>query len=98
MRELTDEQVIEHFPVKGWTTKCGLRTWLPKKERIHDYVSLGTEQRNSGTARGYIYGQLYACYLCGWDRFRAWKGPKMVTVMQRAGGVIEVKDRKGNLL
>lgn len=69
MRELTDEQVIAHFPVQGWRLKCGLRTDLPKKERVHDYVELGPEMRN-GADRGFINGTVYACYRCGMDKFK----------------------------
>lgn len=98
MREMTDAEVEKHFPVQGWRLKCGLRTDLPKKERVHDYASLGPEQRNSGTARGYIHGTVYACARCGMDRFRAWKGPKTATVYFRAGGVIEVRDREGRII
>jgi hypothetical protein len=77
VRTMTDDEVAAHFPVQGWRMKCGLRTDLPKKERLHDYVKLGTEQRNTGTSHGYMHGELYACYRCGMDRFRAWKGPKL---------------------
>ena len=77
MREMTDEQVAAHFPVFGWTLKCGNRLDLPKKDRVHDYVKLGAEQRNTGTSHGYMHGTLYACYRCGMDRFRSWKGPKL---------------------
>jgi len=98
VREMTDAEVEKHFPVQGWRMKCGLRTDLPKKERVHDYVTLGPEQRNSGTARGYIHGTAYACARCGADRFRAWKGPKTVTVVKRAGSKIEVRDSKGKEL
>lgn len=98
MREMTDDEIAAYFPVQGWRLKCGLRTYLPKKERVHDPVRLGTEQRNSGTSRGYIHGTVYACYNCGFDRFRAWKGPKMVTVYHRADDKIEVRDREGREL
>jgi hypothetical protein len=50
--------------------KCGLQKDLPKKQRGHDYVELGLDQRNSGTASGYITGTVYACYRCGTDKFK----------------------------
>jgi hypothetical protein len=96
VKEMTDSEIASHFPVQGWRMKCGLRTDLPKKERVHEYVKLGTEQRNSGTASGYIHGTVYACYRCGADRFRAWKGPKTCTVEKHAAGIIVVRDRAGN--
>lgn len=98
MREMTDEELIAHFPVQGWRMKCGLRTDLPKKDRIHDYVRFGSEQQNSGTAAGYIHGTVYACYKCGMHRFRAWKGPKVPTVEKREGGVIIVRNREGKVI
>lgn len=70
IREMTDAEVAGHFPVRGWRMKCGNRTDLPKKQRVHEYVELGADQRNSGTAEGYIQGYVYACYRCGTDRFR----------------------------
>ena len=83
---MTDAEVIAHFPVQGWRLKCGLRVDLPKKERVHDPVRLGTEQQNSGTANGYIHGTVYACYKCGFHRFRAWKGPKLQAVLEFTTG------------
>lgn len=98
MREMTDAEVEKHFPVQGWRMKCGLRTDLPKKERIHDYVKLGPEQQNSGTSAGYFHGTVYACFKCGMHRFRAWKGPKVPTVEKKAGGLIIVRDREGKII
>jgi hypothetical protein len=98
VREMTDAEVIAHFPVQGWRVKCGLRTDLPKKERIHDYVKLGQEQQNSGTSAGYIHGCVYACFRCGMHRFRAWKGPKVPTVELKADGVIIVRNREGKVI
>jgi hypothetical protein len=66
---MTDAEVFKIFPVPGWTTKCGLRTWLPKKERIHNYVELGRDVRN-GADRGFIEGTVYACQVCGMDKFK----------------------------
>lgn len=84
--EMTDAEVEKHFPVGGWRTKCGNRTWVPKKERVHDYVLLGnSEIRNSGTARGFIFGHQFACAKCGADKFSAWKGPKMPTTEKFLG-------------
>lgn len=94
---MTDEQVAAYFPVQGWRLKCGLRKYLPKKERVHDPVRLGTDVRNGGST-GFIHGTVYACCNCGFDRFRAWKGPKTPAVEYRAGGVINVRDRGGNLI
>lgn len=66
---MTDEEVARHFPVMGWRMKCDNRTDLPKKQRVHEYVELGADARNSGTASGYIEGFVYACARCGTDKF-----------------------------
>ena len=70
IREMTDEEVSRHFPVMGWRMTCGLRTDLPKKQRVHLFAELGPEQRNTGTEAGYIPGYVYACVNCGHDRFK----------------------------
>ena len=67
---MTDEQVFQLFPVMGWRMKCGLRTDLPKKQRVHAYVELGEEQRNTGSELGYVPGFVYACTRCGTDKFK----------------------------
>jgi hypothetical protein len=66
---MTDEEVGSHFPVRGWRMKCGLRTDLPKKERIHQYVELGLDVRNYED-RGAIEGIVSACARCGTDKFK----------------------------
>lgn len=71
----------------GRSIRCGNRTDLPKKDRQHIYVHLGTEIRNTGTSAGYLYGELYACRRCGADRFRKWKGPKLQAVAEFCQGV-----------
>jgi hypothetical protein len=70
IREMTDEEVSRHFPVMGWRMKCGLRTDLPKKQRVHQYVELGPDLRNTGTELGFIPGYVYACAQCGADKFK----------------------------
>lgn len=67
--EMTDPEVEKHFPVMGWRMKCGLRTDLPKKERVHNYVELGRDVRN-GADRGFIEGTVFACARCGADKFK----------------------------
>lgn len=68
IREMSDEEIGRHFPVSGWRTKCGLRTWLIKKERVHEWAVLGTDVRNY-EAYGAIHGTVYACVRCGTDKF-----------------------------
>jgi hypothetical protein len=70
MVSMTDDEITRHFPVRGWRLKCGLRTDLPKKQRVHTFAELGEEQRNSGTDQGYLPGFVYACVRCGFDRFK----------------------------
>lgn len=69
MREMTDDEVASHFPVMGWRMKCGLRTDLPKKARVHEYVSLGIDVRNY-EERGTVHGEVFACARCGADKFK----------------------------
>lgn len=63
---MTDEEYLRHFPVRGWTTKCGLRTWLPKKERRHVYEPAGRDVRNKGD-HGYVKCDVRVCTRCGHD-------------------------------
>jgi len=53
----------------GNSIRCGNRTDLPKKLRVHDYQSLGEDTRNGGT-RGFIDGEVFACRKCGADKFK----------------------------
>lgn len=69
-RELTDSEVAALFPLQGWRTKCGNRTWLPKKERVHEFAELGADVRNCGTADGYVPVTVYACVKCGTDKMK----------------------------
>lgn len=55
------------FPVPGDRVKCGLRLDLPGKERRHDFVSLGLDTRNCGTA-GFLDREILACVRCGTDK------------------------------
>lgn len=55
--------------VPGGTVKCGNRLDLPKKQRIHTYVSLGIDTRNCDVL-GYVEGTVFACTTCGADKFR----------------------------
>jgi hypothetical protein len=54
----------------GDTVKCGNRTDLPKKQRVHQYQSLGIDVRN-GAAKGFLEGEVLACTACGMDKFKA---------------------------
>jgi hypothetical protein len=54
--------------VPGGTVKCGNRFDLPKRQRVHDYVSLGLDTRNSGPL-GYVDGTVLVCVVCGADKF-----------------------------
>lgn len=55
------------LPVPGDTVKCGLRTDLPKKQRRHTWVDLGTDVRNLGE-KGFREVQIHACIICGADK------------------------------
>jgi hypothetical protein len=58
------------FPVPGDRVKCGLRADLPKKERVHQFVSLGIDTRNCGP-EGFLDREVLACARCGADKTRA---------------------------
>lgn len=55
------------FPVPGDRVKCGNRPGLPKRERRHDWVSLGPDTRNRGS-HGFADCEVYACQECGTDK------------------------------
>jgi hypothetical protein len=61
----------------GNAIRCGNRTDIPKKQRTHQFQSLGIDVRNGGT-RGFIHGEVFACQLCGADKF---KRPKEIQEM-----------------
>ena len=63
---MTDEEYLALFPVRGWRLKCGLRTDLPKKERVHLYESAGRDVRNKGE-HGYVECDVRVCTRCGFD-------------------------------
>lgn len=67
---MPDQYLVAHgdFP-PGDTVKCGNRTDLPKKFRRHIYTLLGRDVRN-GAERGFVEGDVYACEVCGADKFK----------------------------
>ena len=54
------------FPIQDAPVTCGLRTDLPRKQRVHDYVSLGKDFKNKGIA-GICEVIVFACSVCGRD-------------------------------
>lgn len=61
------EWTIDLFPVPGDRIRCGLRIDLPKKQRVHDYVSMGIDTRNLGEV-GFRDVDIFACAVCGADK------------------------------
>jgi hypothetical protein len=55
------------FPVPGARVTCGRRAWLPKAQRVHDWVPLGPDIRNCGR-RGFLELEIFACRGCGADK------------------------------
>lgn len=53
----------------GKSIRCGNRKDNTKKERVHDFQSLGEDMRN-GAAAGFIMGEVFACRKCGADKFK----------------------------
>lgn len=52
----------------GDAIKCGNRTDLFRKQRVHQWQELGEDIRN-GFARGFVTGIVSACSRCGLDKF-----------------------------
>lgn len=67
MMDETDDDATMLFPVPGGRVKCGNRTDLPKKQRRHDWVTLGPDVRNRGS-RGFEEVEIRACRECGTDK------------------------------
>jgi hypothetical protein len=55
------------FPLDNPSIPCGLRTDLPKKQRVHHYIPMGRDIRNGGE-KGFIELEIYACEKCGHDK------------------------------
>ena len=61
-----DAYTAQWFPVNGDMITCGLRLDLPRKQRVHDYVSLGLDFKNAGE-KGIVQVIVFACTICGRD-------------------------------
>jgi hypothetical protein len=61
------ERLWELFPVDPSAVKCGLRTDLPKRERVHWYAELGQDVRHAGDG-GLRMTRVRACVRCGADK------------------------------
>lgn len=55
------------LPVPGDRVKCGLRTDLPKKQRRHEWLSLGIDLRRQGDGTIAEF-EVFACLECGTDK------------------------------
>jgi len=54
------------FPAGG-TVKCGLRTWLPKRERRHEWRDAGLDWRYNITTGAIRLCKVKICIECGKD-------------------------------
>lgn len=61
-----DGYTARWFPITDAPVTCGLRTDLPRKQRVHDYVSLGKDFKNQGEL-GIVEVIVFACSTCGKD-------------------------------
>jgi len=61
-----DGYTARWFPLEGQRVSCGNRTDLPRKQRTHFYVSMGTDFKNKG-AGGITEVLVFACAVCGKD-------------------------------
>lgn len=71
MTELTEVLITSLFPVEGNPVTCGNRTDLPKNQRRHSWVPLGTDVKNCGE-KGICETEVSACHRCGRDK-RLWR-------------------------
>lgn len=55
------------FPVPGDRVSCGLRTDLPKADRVHKWVSLGIDSRHMNDG-AFEDMEVFACAECGRDK------------------------------
>jgi hypothetical protein len=62
---MTDDWTI--FPLANPGITCGLRLDLPKKQRTHTWIPLGSDTRNAGE-KGFLDYQIHACSQCGKDK------------------------------
>ena len=62
------EQLWELLPVDPAAISCGLRTDLPKKQRVHKFAELGTDVRHSGADGRARMTRVRVCVRCGADR------------------------------
>jgi hypothetical protein len=64
--DYVDGYVAQWFPIQDAPVTCGNRKDLPRKQRVHDYVSLGIDVKNKGTL-GIVEVIVFACSICGKD-------------------------------
>ncbi len=58
----------DYFPLsQPVPVKCGLRTDLTKKQRVHTWARLGLDTRNAGS-EGFKDYEILACVTCASDR------------------------------
>lgn len=62
-----DGRLWELLPVDPAAVTCGLRTDLPRRERVHRYAELGYDVRHAGDG-GRRMTRIRACVRCGHDR------------------------------
>jgi len=67
--DYNDGYTVRWFPLPGGLISCGNRKDLPKKQRVHDWVSLGFDTMNK-SEKGICEVLVFACTRCGRD----WRG------------------------
>ena len=67
--EYHDGYTVRWFPLSWNNITCGNRRDLPKKQRVHDWVSLGFDTMNK-SEKGICEVLVFACTRCGRD----WRG------------------------
>jgi hypothetical protein len=74
---------VNVLPVPGDRVVCGLRFYLPKEDRGHDWNSLGIDTRHSGEFGAFVDMEIFACVECGRDKQKTIRVPR-VTVDEAA--------------
>jgi hypothetical protein len=79
--ELTEQEIIDLFPLQDPLIKCGLRLDLPKKQRRHEFAELGLDARHAGDG-SFQEVIVFACIRCGTDRIHKVKEENETAVQQ----------------
>jgi len=75
--EFPVRSVTDILPVPGDRVVCGLRFYLPKEDRGHDWTSLGIDTRHSGEFGVFVDMEIFVCLECGRDKQKTIHVPRV---------------------